>query len=367
MRQLIKMGCLFFALVFGFSTFAMAEAKTAILIADFSCGKVEGDYTKQLEMPYEGELDALILAQGLSDWSGLDFTIDQATLTEDHGLIIDWSEYSTLIHGLDDREQKEEFHFYDAESLNWFMMDSLYHTLMENLDVSEVYYTMEGGESLFVGGGEIWEEFDADLPYMASQFYYAHYDVRGDSPEDSEEEEYGELGYDDEAGYRDPYYGFVESMKLEGQEMELFQRTSNGQAIREGIALDGIVAITNCTFEPVYDLNTLSDEAVCWAVMATDRLMVGEKPTVAEAKAMLSDFQIVEDEKRTNKTSYPSYIASWTSGSNEDTRQNEALITLMDSGSLMYRFGISIDHLEDVAGKLDGIWDGLSIEVMKDE
>lgn len=56
---------------------------------------------------------------------------------------MDWAADSTLIAGLDDREQKEEFHFFDADSMRWFMMDSLWQTLKENFN-RDIYYTMNG-------------------------------------------------------------------------------------------------------------------------------------------------------------------------------------------------------------------------------
>ena len=88
------------------------------------------------------------LADELSKLIGPDFSIT-ASETDD-GLIVDWAHDSTLIAGLDNREQKQEFFFFDNITLSWFMMDSLCRTLTENLGVENIYYTMNGGEKLVV-------------------------------------------------------------------------------------------------------------------------------------------------------------------------------------------------------------------------
>lgn len=85
---------------------------------------------------------------------------------------MDWAPDSTLIAGLDDREQKEDFFFFDEESLRWFMLDSLWRTLTENLDVTEVYYTMDGGEKLTLVGLNPVDTFPAEEPYKGSAFYF---------------------------------------------------------------------------------------------------------------------------------------------------------------------------------------------------
>lgn len=61
--------------------------------------------------------------QGLERTHGIGFSIAAAPAPD--GLAVDWAKDSTLVAGLDDRAQKEEFFMYDVESLSWFMMDSL--------------------------------------------------------------------------------------------------------------------------------------------------------------------------------------------------------------------------------------------------
>ena len=118
------------------------------------------------------------LARELSALTGMDFTIT-ASKTDD-GLIVDWAADSTLVAGLDDREQKEEFFFFDYDSQCWFMMDSLWRTLTENLNAENIYYTMDGGRELFFEELYSVNVFPSDIPYMGSEFYFAHADVRGD-------------------------------------------------------------------------------------------------------------------------------------------------------------------------------------------
>lgn len=150
------------------------STQTDILYAVFSAEDV-----KEYPIEYTGaKKTAEELAQELTRLTGLDFIITSSKA--DDGWIVDWSADSTLIAGLDDREQKEEFHFFDQDSLRWFMMDSLWRTLTENLNAENIYYTMDGGRELVFEELYPVNEFPSDIPYMGSEFYFAHADVRGD-------------------------------------------------------------------------------------------------------------------------------------------------------------------------------------------
>lgn len=155
------------------------------LYADFSAGSTEAEEldlikTKAMTVP---TVTAEIIAIELSEWSGLDFTINSGIVSENI-LTVDWSSDSTLITNLDDREQKEDFHFFDADSMRWFMMDSLYKSCMENMDISEVYYTMDGGKELAFEELYPVSIFPKDVPYMGSPFYFVHADLTGDISEE---------------------------------------------------------------------------------------------------------------------------------------------------------------------------------------
>ncbi|KMW10421.1 hypothetical protein [Enterocloster citroniae] len=156
---------------------AAESIQTDILYAVFSAEDI-----KEYPIEYTGtQKTAEELVNELSELTGLDFIIT-ASQTED-SWIVDWAADSTLIAGLDDREQKEEFHFFDADSLRWFMMDSLWYTLTENCEVENIYYTMDGGRELFFEGDMVLSPvsvFPSDIPYMGLGFYFAHADVRGD-------------------------------------------------------------------------------------------------------------------------------------------------------------------------------------------
>lgn len=150
------------------------STQTDILYAVFSADRV-----KEYPIEYTGtSKTAEELAQELSELTGLDFFIT-ASNTDD-GLIVDWAADSTLIAGRDNREQKEEFFFFDEDSLRWFMMDSLWRTLTENLGVENIYFTMNGGQKLVFDELYPVKEFPSDISYMGSGFYFAHDDVKGD-------------------------------------------------------------------------------------------------------------------------------------------------------------------------------------------
>lgn len=153
---------------------AAESTQTDILYAVFGA-----DNVKEYPIEYTGaKKTAEELANELSELTGLDFNIT-ASKTDD-GWSVDWAADSTLIAGLDNREQKEEFFFFDCDSLNWFMMDSLWQTLTKNLNAENIYYTMDGGKELTFKELYAVNAFPSDIPYMGSEFYFAHTDVRGD-------------------------------------------------------------------------------------------------------------------------------------------------------------------------------------------
>ncbi len=148
---------------------------TGILIANFLNGRsnFSSEFLQKYEFSYSGDLTIEKLAQGLTAVTGLDFYINSATINGDSAYV-DWSMTSTLLAGLDDRPFKEEFTFYDNVTLNWFMLDSLNTSIIENFNVSNVYYSMNNGEDLIVPEMPPLAIFSTDIPYISSTFYYAH-------------------------------------------------------------------------------------------------------------------------------------------------------------------------------------------------
>lgn len=171
---------------------ASGEAKTSnmssiLIFADLSAGNPDGEadglvQSKSIDMESPPDIEAL--ADALYQWTGLDFSLADAHI-DGNRAYVDWSADSTLVGGLGDRKQKEEFHFYDAVSLNWFMMDSLVRTIKENLPVDEVYFSMDGGNELvFPNPEDMAAQGLPVLPtnqtYEGSAFFVAHADGRGD-------------------------------------------------------------------------------------------------------------------------------------------------------------------------------------------
>ncbi len=105
------------------------------------------DAIQEIDFGYEeGALTPEHIAEALTARTGLDFDI--SSTTADGAITVDWKSTSTLIGGLGDKDQKEEFYFFDVDSLNWFMMNSLCMSIQKNFDNIDVYYTMEGGQPL---------------------------------------------------------------------------------------------------------------------------------------------------------------------------------------------------------------------------
>lgn len=153
------------------------------LVADFSNGAESNIKTKKIPLPPQNEMPsskalvAFYLADELSEWTGLDFKLNHVRIEGDSANV-DWSAYSTLISGLGSGAQKDEFHFYDAVSLNWFMMDSLAKTFKRNLDVTTIYYNSEGKKITFTNPEDMASQglpgLPIDQPYEGSTFFVTH-------------------------------------------------------------------------------------------------------------------------------------------------------------------------------------------------
>ncbi len=153
------------------STVATAGTGSAILYANYS-GTMDpsSDMVARYELVYEGELTVNVLADGLSTLTGLNFGINSYELGYDY-VDVDWAADSTLIAGLGDEPQNENFFFYDAESLRWFMMDSLWMTITQNMGAEAVYYTMDGGVNLMFDELSPVSFFHPQAHYQGSEYY----------------------------------------------------------------------------------------------------------------------------------------------------------------------------------------------------
>lgn len=160
------------------------EGDALTLMGNFSNGMADGQtkikevaFPPQNEMPSSNALMAFHLADELSDWTGLDFTLNDVRFDED-SVTVDWAKSSTLLKGIGNKRQKDEFHFFDAVSLNWFMMDSLADTLRQNFGVMTIYYNTEGQPITFTNPEDMaaqgLPELPTDQPYEGSAFFVAH-------------------------------------------------------------------------------------------------------------------------------------------------------------------------------------------------
>ncbi len=181
MKKAIYGLCIFFSCMLLLHTANVVYAEEVTLYANFSMGSptaAEHNLIKTKKVQMEN-VDVAALAKALSEWSGLDFTINEATVTP-QAITVDWSAKSTLIANLDDRKQKEDFHFFDVDSMRWFMLDSLYDTIAKNFKDVPVHYTMDGGKELKFEALTIMNVFPKNIPFMGSAFYEAHSDLKGD-------------------------------------------------------------------------------------------------------------------------------------------------------------------------------------------
>lgn len=160
------------------------EQAAGILLADSS----QGDPTHvPSEYPwiYPGEMSAENIAMGLSELTGLRFDVSAELTNGANSIAVDWNLGSSLFTGPPE-QQIDMFRFFDYDSLAWFMLDSLYRTILRNMpEIEAVYYTMGGGSELVLQNLSPPMGFTLDTPYMGSAFYFAHMGNRGDEPIDT--------------------------------------------------------------------------------------------------------------------------------------------------------------------------------------
>lgn len=152
-----------------------------MLYADFSNGSANAEklgLIKSKEQTILGKITVEELAKRLSQWSGLDFTINSAKISG-NSVTVDWAANSTLVAGLDNRTLKDDFHFYDVTSLNWFMLDSLALNIKKNLKINTVYYSMDGGKPLVFKDMPQLKKLPVDQAYEGSAFFSTHYNNKG--------------------------------------------------------------------------------------------------------------------------------------------------------------------------------------------
>jgi len=146
---------------------------------DFSNGNPSGSIRSQSDLYYFDKPEEDWIIEMLSDVSGLDFSAE-IIRGDDGGIIVDWSESSSLIAGIGGREQKRGFVFDDDDAMRWFMMDSMWRTVAKRYSAEDVFYTMGGGKELAFASLSPVDVFPSHIPYMGSPFYFGHDGEAGD-------------------------------------------------------------------------------------------------------------------------------------------------------------------------------------------
>lgn len=104
-------------------------------------------------MPYEGELTAEKLIQGIADLTGWDLTLAEPVISGKGGMSVCLSSESALFTG-PPSPQKDEFHVYGTEQLAETILDSIQKTLQEG-------FTLEGGDPDTL---DIWYYLEGERP-----------------------------------------------------------------------------------------------------------------------------------------------------------------------------------------------------------
>ena len=361
------------------------------LVADFSNGSelAEEFDLIQTETGIAEEATPGAMAQALSEWSGLDFTLNSAAV-EEGAVTVDWAADSTLVAGLDDREQKEEFSFHDIDSLRWFMMDSLYSTLTANLGANlgevEVYYTMDGGQDLSFDELYPVNLFPADTPYLGSPFYFAHAGGQGETDGFDFSRTEGTWWLDGEEDtasiYMDGEGGLYCLLRqrlcggcglsgicgrVRGRERPVRHRmdgepadTPAPGALMYSPGFTGLTpADANNDFHGGYYYEDLLDGSlaiIVTAAVANDFMSAGEETMeeyIARWAEVICGWEIRDLAVQDSGTigAYPTSRVTWMTGGNEDTRHWDALMVFTDLYTYFYGFNMNADY----AGELDDL------------
>jgi len=111
------------------------------------CAVFSADDIREVDFGYEeGICTPLDIADALSELTGLNFDISYEIDPANNAVIIDWLETSSLATGQPPEVQDEDYFFFDVVSLRWFMLNSMYTSIRENLGDMDVFYSVNGGD-----------------------------------------------------------------------------------------------------------------------------------------------------------------------------------------------------------------------------
>ena len=146
---------------------------SAMLIFDSSFGDGRESFTQELFMSDVGIYPDDIV-EALDLLTGLNFAVK---ISYDDGIfIVEWRGESDVFSAFNAVSPREEFSFANVEALRWFMLDSLWHTLMMNFpEVSVTYFVTNHIHDTIVEPSP----FNYAEPFKGSPFYT---EGRGASP-----------------------------------------------------------------------------------------------------------------------------------------------------------------------------------------
>ncbi len=151
--QMKKIIFLALALTFMLIVVACTETtqtpSTATLYSVMEMGDINGvgQVIDTYDITYEGDLTVEILANGLSELTGYNFSATQLVGAEN--FTIDFYSDSTLFASdISEIVPKSAFAMEDIPTTYYYILDSLWMTVKENMQVSEISFSMSGGNPL---------------------------------------------------------------------------------------------------------------------------------------------------------------------------------------------------------------------------
>lgn len=187
---------------------------------------------------FEGSaVNAETLAEGLSEITGLNFSIESTELEE--GILISWKDDSTVLAGLNESTPSDAMTFKLEDDAKWTMLDSLMETIRYNLEYANIWYTDMEGNPLKVGD----VEFSA-LPYFGSDFY-KEFPEKTETIEKPEQAEKVLSVYLSDLLAEEGELTFKEEGKAEEAEIYIFELSSEYYSEKLAVSKDGLLYVEN--------------------------------------------------------------------------------------------------------------------------
>jgi len=161
---------------------------SATLVFDFSFGAGAEHYTEEPYMS-DSDMSAEAIVEIMTLLTGINF--DVRVSYDDGRYFAEWGANSDIFAEFNAVNIRDEFSFADVAALRWFMLDSMWRTLLVNFG-SEIYFvTNRAHDDIVVPspfshsepfrGSPFYTGFSLDFPIFSNELYYLDGDIEKDT------------------------------------------------------------------------------------------------------------------------------------------------------------------------------------------